>query len=160
MLAGFTRKYSPLEILTPEELESIHRGALYVLQTTGMRIEHDPLLEQLAERGCQVDLGEKRVLFPPGLVEECLRQCPSCFMLRARDRDKDLMVGGDTVYFMQGMGMRHVDLETWETRPATTAEHRKAMIVADALENTHLAEGWEIYTERQGMPPIMAVLEN
>jgi trimethylamine--corrinoid protein Co-methyltransferase len=160
MMPGFTRKYPPLEILTHEEMESIHRGALYVLQATGMRIEHDGLLGQLADRGCHVDLDEKRVQFPPGLVEECLRQCPSSFMLKARDRDKDLMVGGDTVYFMQGMGMRYVDLDTWETRPATIAEHRDAMIVADALENTHLAEGWEIYTERQGMPPIMAVLEN
>ena len=160
MISGFTRKYPPLEILTPEEMESIHRGALYILQTTGMRIEHDSLLKQLSERGCQVDLDEKRVRFPPGLVEECLRQCPSGFVLKARNREKDLMVGGDTVYFMQGMGMRHVDLDTWETRPANAAEHREAMTVADALENTHLAEGWEIYTERQGMPPIMAVLEN
>jgi trimethylamine--corrinoid protein Co-methyltransferase len=160
MLSGFRRKYQPLEILTPEEMEGIHQGALYVLQTTGMHVEHDRLLGQLADRGCAVDLDEKRVRFPPGLVEACLRQCPSSFMLRARDRDNDLMVGGDTVYFMQGMGMRHVDLETWETRAATAAEHREAMIVADALENTHLAEGWEIYTDRQGMPPIMAVLEN
>jgi trimethylamine--corrinoid protein Co-methyltransferase len=160
MIPGFTRKYPPLEVLTQEEIESIHRGALYVLQKTGMRIEHDRLIEELAQHGCQVDIDLKRVRFPPGLVEERLRQVPSTFMLKARDREKDLMIGGDTVYFMQGMGMRHVDLETWETRPATAAEHRKAMIVADALENTHLAEGWEIYTDRQGIPPIMAVLEN
>jgi trimethylamine--corrinoid protein Co-methyltransferase len=160
MIPGFTRKYPPLEVLTQEEIESIHRGALFILQKTGMRIEHDRLIRQLADSGCDVDLETKRVRFPPGLVEESLRQTPSTFMLKARDRGKDLMIGGDTVYFMQGMGMRHVDLETWETRPATAAEHRKAMIVADALENTHLAEGWEIYTDRQGLPPIMAVLEN
>jgi trimethylamine--corrinoid protein Co-methyltransferase len=160
MLAGFRRRYPPLEVLTQEEIEAIHRGALYVLGATGMRIEHDRILRDLANHGCQVDLDERRVRFPPGLIEESLRQCPSSFMLKARDRDKDLMVGGDTVYFMQGMGMRHVDMETWETRAATAAEHRKAMIVADALENTHLAEGYEIYTDRQGMPPIMAVLEN
>jgi trimethylamine--corrinoid protein Co-methyltransferase len=160
MLPGFTRRFPPLEILTGEEMEAIHRGALYTLQTTGMRLEHDRLRQQLADRGCSVDPSERRVRFPPGLIEECLRGCPSSFMLKARDRDRDLMVGGDTVYFMQGMGMRHVDLETWETRPATAAEHREAMIVADALENTHLAEGYEIYTDRRGIPPIMAVLEN
>ncbi len=160
MLEGFTRRFPPLAILTDEEMESIHRGALYVLQKTGMGIEHDRVLDLLTDHGCKVDLEEKRVRFPPGLVEECLRECPSCFTLKARDPDLDLMVGGDTVYFMQGMGMRYVDLDTWETRAATAAEHREAMIVADALENVHLAEGWEIYTDRQGMPPIMAVLEN
>jgi trimethylamine--corrinoid protein Co-methyltransferase len=160
MQPGFTRSFPPLEILTEEEMESIHRGALYVLQKTGMRIEHDRVLNLLADRECQVDLETKRVRFLPGLVEACLRQCPSSFALKARDRDLDLMVGGDTVYFMQGMGMRYVDLDTWETRSACAAEHREAMIVADALENVHLAEGWEVYTDRQGMPPIMAVLEN
>jgi trimethylamine--corrinoid protein Co-methyltransferase len=34
------------------------------------------------------------------------------------------------------------------------------MIVADALENTHLAEAWEIYTDRAEVPPVMALLEN
>ena len=70
------------------------------------------------------------------------------------------MIGGDTVYFMQGMGMRHLDLETWETRPATSGEHRDAMIVADALENVHLADGVFFYMERQGIPPVMVMLEN
>ena len=160
MLTGFTRRFPPLTYLTQEEMETIHRGALFVLQKTGMRIEHEGALKLMAENGCQVDFEEQRARIPPHLIEECLRMVPSNFILRARDREKDLMVGGDTVYFMQGMGMRYVDLDTWETRPATAAEHRDAMIVVDALENTHLAEAWEIYTERVGIPPIMTLLEN
>lgn len=160
MIKGFTRRYKPLEFMTTEEMDAIHRAALLVIQKTGMRIQHKPTLQVLADHGCEVNLDEQRARIPPGLVEECLRKVPSGFMLRARDRAKDVMVGGDTVYFMQGMGARYVDLETWETRPATAAEHRDAMIVADALENTHIAEAWEIYTDRSGIPPIMAMLEN
>ncbi len=160
MIKGFTRKFRPLEFLTHEEEEAIHGGALYVLEKTGMRIQHEGALKQLAENGCQVDFENERARIPPWLVEECIRKVPSNFILKARDRDKDLMVGGNTVYFMQGMGMRYVDLDTWETRPATAAEHRDAMIVADALENTHLAEPWEIYTDRRGIPPVMGLLEN
>jgi len=33
MLKGFTRKFSPLNLLSDEEMEAIHRGALYVLET-------------------------------------------------------------------------------------------------------------------------------
>ena len=160
MIKGFTRGYKPLEFMTTEEVESIHRAALLVIQKTGMRIEHKRALQMLADNGCNVNFDEQRVRIPPGLVEECIRKVPSGFLLRARDRDKDVMVGGDTVYFMQGMGMRYVDLETWETRPATAAEHRDAMIVVDALENTHIAEPWEIYTDRRGIPPVMGMLEN
>ena len=160
MINGFTRRFKPLDVMTSEEAEAVHRGALYILAKTGMRIEHERTLQLCAGHGCQVDLSDKRVRMPPGLVEESIRKCPSSFVLKARDPDKDLMVGGNTVHFMQGMGMRYVDLDSWETRPATADEHREAMIVADALEHIHLADGVFFYMERQGIPPVMVMLEN
>jgi trimethylamine--corrinoid protein Co-methyltransferase len=160
MLKGFTRRFKPLDLLSEEEVEAIHRGALYVLAKTGMRVEHDRALKLYVDGGCQVDVDDKRVRFPPALVEESLRTVPSNYLLKARDPDLDLMVGGNTLYFMQGMGMRYVDLDTWETRPATADEHREAMIVADALDNVHLADGIFFYMEREGIPPVMVMLEN
>jgi trimethylamine--corrinoid protein Co-methyltransferase len=160
VLRGFTRRFRPVELLAEEEAAAIHCGALSVLQKTGLRVEHQRALELYASHGCPVDRDERRVRIPPGLVEESLRRCPSSYLLKARNPDQDLMVGGNTVYFMQGMGMRYVDLDTWETRPATGAEHREAMVVADALENVHLADGIFFYMERQGIPPVMVMLEN
>jgi trimethylamine--corrinoid protein Co-methyltransferase len=160
MLKGFKRRSKPIDLLTAEEVEAMHQGALYILSRTGMRVEHDRALRVYAAGGCQVDFGEKRVRFPAGLVEDCLRQVPSSYRLKARNPARDLMVGGNRLYFMQGMGMRYVDLDTWETRPATADEHRQAMIVADALDNVHLADGIFFYMERQGIPPVMVMLEN
>ena len=91
MLEGFGRRCKPLELLTPEEVEAIHRGALYVLAKTGLRVEHERALRLCADHGCQVDFDERRVRMPPGLVEECIGQCPSSYVLKARDRDLDLM---------------------------------------------------------------------
>jgi trimethylamine--corrinoid protein Co-methyltransferase len=160
MLKGFTRKFSPLELLSQEEVQAIHRGALYTLEKTGMRIDHDRSLSLFANNDCQVDFEAKRVRIPASIVEECLRKCPSSFLMKARDRKLDLMVGGNTLYFDQGMGMRYVDLDTWETRPASAEEHKEAMIVADALEHVHLADGVFFYMERQSIPPAMVMLEN
>lgn len=160
MLKGFRRNCEPINLLSEDEEEAIHRGALYVLEKTGVRIEHQRALKLLADNGCQVDFDERLARIPPALVEESLRKCPSSYILKARNRDQDLMVGGNTVYFMQGMGMRYLDPDTWETRPATAEEHREAMIVADALENVHLADGIFFYMERQGIPPVMVMLEN
>lgn len=160
MIHGFTRRFAPLSLLSEEEVEAIHQGALYILEKTGMTVDHPASLELLEKNGCKVDRENNRARMPVALVEECVRQCPSSFVVKARDRDLDLMIGGDTVYFMQGMGMRHVDLETWETRPATVSEHRDAMIVADALENVHLADGVFFYMEREKIPPLMVMLEN
>jgi trimethylamine--corrinoid protein Co-methyltransferase len=159
MLTGFTRKFKPLKIVSEEEIESIHRGGLYVLEKTGMRIEHDRALKLFSENGCRVDFDEKRVRIPAWLAEECVRQVPSSFVVTARDGQSDLMIGGDTFYFMQGMGMRYVDLDTWETRQATIREHKEAMIVADALDNCHLADAVFAYTELDGVPPVMTFLE-
>ena len=160
MLKGFTRNYPPLNMLTAEQESSIHGGAMYTMHKTGMQIEHKGALSLMADAGCEVDFEAQRVRIPSWLIEECLRKVPSQFRLKAREPKQDLMVGGDSVYFMQGMGMRYIDLDTWETRPATGAEHRDAMIVADALPNIHLAEAWEIYTDRRNVPPVMGMLEN
>jgi trimethylamine--corrinoid protein Co-methyltransferase len=160
MLKGFTRNYPVLEMMTPQQEESIHGGAMFTMQKTGMQIEHRGALDMMADAGCDVDFEAQRVRIPSWLIEECLRKVPSQFRLKARDPKKDLMIGGDSVHFMQGMGMRYVDLDTWETRPATAVEHRDAMIVADALPNIHLAQAWEIYTDRHNIPPVMGMLEN
>jgi len=160
MLKGYTRKFKPLELISAEEVESIHRGALFVLASTGLRVEHDRALQLFADAGCDVDLEEKRVRIPGWLAEESVRKCPSSYLVKARDREKDLMIGGDTLYFMQGMGMRYLDLDTWETRPATIQEHKEAMIVADAMDDVHLADGVFFYMERKDIPPVMVMLEN
>jgi len=40
------------------------------------------------------------------------------------------------------------------------AEHRDAMIVGDVLDNIHIADGVFFYMEREGIPPVMVMLEN
>ena len=106
MLKGFTRRFKPLEILREEEIEAIHRGALNVLETTGIKVEHEKALKMFAINDCKVDFDEKRVRIPAWVAEECLRKRPSNYLVKARDRECDLMIGGNTFYYMQGMGMR------------------------------------------------------
>jgi trimethylamine--corrinoid protein Co-methyltransferase len=160
MSEGFTRRFPSLDVLAEDELAGIHRGATYILAKTGMQIEHKGALELLAEKGCHVDFDANRARFPSWLVEACLRETPSCYTIRARDPKKDIQIGGNTVHFMQGMGMRFLDLETQETRAATADEHRQAMLIADALPNIHIVDGVFLYMERQGIPALMVMLEN
>ena len=96
---GFPRNFKPLEILTEEQVEAIHRGSLEILEHTGIRVEHERALKLLEKNGCPVDYEERRVRFPPGLVEECLRKCPSAWRLRARRPEYDLQIGGNTLYW-------------------------------------------------------------
>ncbi|MBA7627867.1 hypothetical protein ES703_35336 [subsurface metagenome] len=57
-LRGFRCNFEPLEILTEEEIEAIHRGTLDVLWVTGIRVEHKRALKLFETNGCKVDYDE------------------------------------------------------------------------------------------------------
>ena len=63
MLKGFLRA------IEPEQMDRLHRGALEVLERTGLRIQGEFLLRALADAGCRVDFAAHRARFKPELVE-------------------------------------------------------------------------------------------
>ena len=158
MLKGFTRNFKPLEIVTEEQVARIHRGILDVLRETGVRFESEWALGFLKEHGCKVGFENHRVRFPEGLVEECLRKCPSSFRCKARDPKNDIILGGETVYFQCGAGMQTVDLDTWEPRTPTKAEYIDMVKVLDALPNLHFFSSYPYYGF-EGVSPVMAIPE-
>jgi trimethylamine--corrinoid protein Co-methyltransferase len=159
MIKEFMRKFKPLEILNEEQVEAIHRGTLNVIETTGVRVEHDRALALFAEHGCKVDFDNKRVRIPGWLVEESLRKCPSGFPVKTRDPESDLMIGGNTLYFAQEVGMHAVDLDTWESRTATLKEHNDAVRVMDALDTVAGLQAYQFYMDMEGVSPSMVYLE-
>ncbi len=65
----------PFSILSPQEVETIHRSVLRILREVGMEIQHDGLLRVLAEHGLPVDFAAQRARFPTALVEQFLAEC-------------------------------------------------------------------------------------
>jgi len=158
-MKGFIRNFKPLEILTEEQIEAIHRGTLDVLERTGLRIEHKRALKLLEKNGCKVDYNNNRVRFPPGLVEESLRKCPSSFHLKARNSKNDLVAGGNILIVTTFPGMQTVDLDTWEPRTATKQEYYDGVTVLDALDNLHYMSSYIPYFGWEGIPPVMCIPE-
>ena len=152
---GYLRNFTVLEILPEWDVDAIHRGALEVLWQTGVRIESGRALKLLEKNGCKVDEGLNRVRFPAGLVEECLRQCPSSFRLKGRGPDSDVHIGGNTLYFCPSPGMRSIDLDTWEQCVPTIEENHQAVKVIEMLPNVHLAASYTPYCELQDVPGVM-----
>ena len=159
-LKGFRRNFKPLEILTQEQLEAIHRGTLEVLWVTGVRMEHEGALTTLEKNGCKIDHEDFRAHFPPGLVEESLRNCPSTFHIKSRDPNSSLTMGGNTVYFLPFPGQHTIDLDTWEPRTATRKEFYDGVTVLDALPYVHGMWSYTPYFGFEGVPPAMALLES
>ncbi|HJW74910.1 MAG TPA: trimethylamine methyltransferase family protein [Thermoleophilia bacterium] len=159
MQDGYLRPFDPIDVLSRGQLEAVHGTSVAILETCGANVRHGGALSLLKEAGCLVDFETQMARIPAGLAEECLRLTPSSYVIRARDAANDVQVGGDRVHFMQGMGMRYVDPDTWELRPATLQEHAEAQIVGDALPNVHLMDGVFAYTDLAGVPGIMQQLE-
>lgn len=152
---GFRRNFEPFKILTDQQVEAIHRGSLRILHSTGVRFENERALKVLDKHGCQVDYEQRRVRFPPALVEECLRMCPSSFPLKGRVPEYDLFVGGDTQYYAPMPGMRTIDIDTWEPRTPTIEDNHDAIKVLASLDNVHLLPSYTPYCELEGVAPAM-----
>jgi trimethylamine--corrinoid protein Co-methyltransferase len=56
-------------VLSPAEIEQIHRSALQVLHRVGVRVESKDMLDILDRAGAQVNLADQRARFAPATVE-------------------------------------------------------------------------------------------
>ncbi len=52
---GFARDFAPLNILSEEQVERIHRGALDVLEVTGVRVDSERACKIYEKGGCVVN---------------------------------------------------------------------------------------------------------
>lgn len=157
-LKGFLRGFKPFEIITEEQVELIHEGTLDVLFQSGVKIYNEKALKVFKQNDCKVDFDTKLVRFPPALVEECLRRCPSSFRVKSRNPDHDLVLGLNHVVFFNFPGRDIVDLSTGESRPPTRKEHIDLVTVLDALPTVHFINNYPYFGYR-GIPENMKELE-
>lgn len=156
---GIIRNLRPLEILTEEQIELIHKSTLEVLQNTGVRFESEKALKLFKENGCMVGEDKKLVKFPPGLVEECLRKCPSSFKIKGRGSSQGLNFGGNVTYFLPFPGKDTIDLETWEPKVPTRKEFYDVVKIMDALDTVHYTGSYVPWFGFKNIPPVMQMLE-
>ncbi|MES1150340.1 MAG: trimethylamine methyltransferase family protein [Dongia sp.] len=97
--ARVENRYPPIQLLSADEIESIHRASLRLLQEVGMEVMHDESRRILKAQGAEVDETNQRVRFDPVLIEQSIATVPSEFTLHARNPAHDVKVGGPHVIF-------------------------------------------------------------
>jgi trimethylamine--corrinoid protein Co-methyltransferase len=123
-----------VELLTPDEVERIHDGALQILQRTGIATSSDKLLGLMAEHGQDVDVANRRIRFSPDFVEEKRALAPRHLTLAGRTPDRDLAIDGAHGYLSpDGCAPQIVDLDTRQRRSSTKADLAQVTCLADAL---------------------------
>ena len=103
---------SPVEVLTEEQVERILDAAFRIMEEGGLEIRSARAREIYRRNGGDVDDATDIVRLRRDIVEANLAHAPERFILRARNRERDLHIGGDVVNFGPVSGAPNItDLE-------------------------------------------------
>jgi trimethylamine--corrinoid protein Co-methyltransferase len=143
--------YSPIEILDAGQVETIIDGALKVLEGRGFRFLEPASREILRKAGAEAidDAGTMRL--DRGLVMEKLALAPKEFRLRARNRERDLHIGGRSLVFASVGGPAFCNDLDKGRRPGTHAEVCDFLKLVQSLNIIHQEAGGPF--EAMDLPP-------
>jgi trimethylamine--corrinoid protein Co-methyltransferase len=143
--------YSPIEVLSADQIEAIHHASLTVLEEIGMDFLHPEALTILDRAGAQVESGTQRVRFDQGLVEEAVAKAPSQFTLHARNPEHSVVIGGNNIVFATvGSAPNVSDIEGGR-RDGNFQDYCDLLRLAQSLNIVHLMGGYPV--EAVDLPP-------
>jgi trimethylamine---corrinoid protein Co-methyltransferase len=133
--------FRPIEILTADQLEAIHRASLRILREIGVEVLGAAAIDVLARAGATVDLDRRLVRLDDGLVEELVARAPARFTLHARNPLRDIHFGGRNLVFCAVGGPAFVtDIERGR-RPGNMADFVDYVRLIGALDIVHQEGG-------------------
>lgn len=132
-----------LDVLTPDQMQTVHDKACQILAEKGVVFESDAAIATFKEHGFAVD--DHIVRFDKAAIEKCVAQTPQAFTLEAPNHDKDVLVGGERILIHPNGG--EVFMRDWDgtRRTATRKDLADLQILYQALDNIDIG-GYEPVT--------------
>lgn len=129
----------PLEILTLEQVKTIHHTSLRILEEVGLWLPNQEILQLYADAGASVDFKTQKVKLPADLVESCIEKFPPGFTWHARNSTNSITLNGESTHFsFPDSTIRIVDLEG-QRRSGTAKDGEDIARLCDALPNMAVA---------------------
>ncbi len=91
--------FSPMEVLSADQLEAIHLTSLRILEELGMEVMSPRALGVLQAAGARVDLSTRTAYLDRGLVESALTEAPAIFALTPRNAGRQVTLGANHINF-------------------------------------------------------------
>ena len=140
-----------LEVLTPQEVQSIHTATLDLIESVGIKFPSDKALDILEDHGANVDRTTKVARIPGDIVEKFIALAPPGYDLAAMDPELDLLLDGNHSYLgTDGCGVEIIDVFSGEKRRSLKKDVQDVARVADYLEE--IAFHW-VALSAQDCPP-------
>ena len=121
------------EVLSQDELETLHRTSLRVLEELGIRVLNDEARELLVKAGCELR-DDMMVHFPADLVTELVAGAPRSMMWNGGE-GMAIEMGPDSLHFGPGAGCPNV---------TDTERGRRAGSLQDYVDFTQLQQHFDI----------------
>jgi trimethylamine--corrinoid protein Co-methyltransferase len=142
-----------LNVLTADEVESIHLATLRVLSEVGIVLTHGKARALLIGAGA-TGRGD-RILLPPDLVEQRLGGCPRQVTIRGR-ACQPVVIGDGSLHWHNVGGAREVhDTVSDQRRRATVQDVRDSTRLLDALES--ISTITPLFTPQDVPGPLMSL---
>lgn len=97
------------KVLNEQDIEKIHASSLRILETVGLKLEHEEVRKALLARGAQVGRDNETVRFPETMVRECLAEAPSLVSFSGRGGQRWTVGPGQSSIFWTAAAMNLYD---------------------------------------------------
>ena len=139
-----------IKVLSDEDIEQIHLGALSILWRIGIEVREEQAFHMLQKAGCPTN--GLRVRIPAHLVEKSARLAPKTFTLYGRDPAFKVVQEGRRVFFEPMIGRLNIlDSETGQRRRTTLEDVCNLVRVADSLEHYTILHSGAIMPHIEGV---------
>jgi len=91
--------YPPVEMLSADQVEAIHRTSLRILAELGIELMSARARDLMRAYGAQTDDATGTVRLDPALVERALATAPASFTLTPRNPERRVTLGGNHLVF-------------------------------------------------------------
>lgn len=138
------RRWPPVELISADELETLHEASLRVLAEVGMEVLDNQARQIMRAAGALVRAGERRVRFDPDLIMAKVATIPASFTLHARNPAHNVQLGGDRLVFnLMGSAPNCADADTGR-RPGTQADFRNFLKLGQMHNILHVTGGYPV----------------
>jgi trimethylamine---corrinoid protein Co-methyltransferase len=122
------------EYLSEQDKQFFHAQVVRVLEEVGVAYNTPTLTKLLQEAGATVDAEALRAKLPWELIDRCLEQVPTEFLLAGREPAYDRTVGaGEMLYTSDGAATYMLDDVTGERHEGTIDDLRRMITLYDAI---------------------------
>lgn len=137
-------RYAPTEVVSADELESIHLTALQILDEIGIDVLDPESRSIYAKAGARVEAGTQRVRFDAAVITEAMKTAPAEFILHATNPAHSLQIGGNWLALGSVASAPNVFDRDGGRRIGNMTDYRNLLRLGQMLNTVHFFGGYPV----------------